>query len=138
MVVFPPVSMSILPQNSGYIWHVLCTTGCVVAMLKKMFMILLKLQFVSLLFFCPFSCSYTDMRDSTRTLNRCLNVRQKVEFCSGELCVQTGSTSTTCRLSQNDQPVEGFCFRKTHLQPRRSSLHWVKKFCFLNIVSSED
>ena len=39
----------------------------------KNFMKLLKLQLVSLPFICPFSCSYTDMRNSTRTLVRCLN-----------------------------------------------------------------
>ena len=59
----------------------------------KKFMILLKLQFVSLLFFCPFSCSSTDMRDSTRTLNRCWNVC--LQKSSGGLCVQTGSTGST-------------------------------------------
>ena len=36
-------------------------------------MLLIKLQLVSLLFFCPFPCSYTDMQNSTRTPIRCLN-----------------------------------------------------------------
>ena len=61
--------MSTLVQNSG---DNRSTTGVVVALLfseKKLFIILLKLELVSLLFFfCPSPFSYTDMRNSTRIL----------------------------------------------------------------------
>ena len=66
-------------------------------------MILIKRQLVSLLFSCPFSRSYTDMRNSTRTLeSHCLRllfcalvksrggVQVMVDLCSEGLCVQTG------------------------------------------------
>ena len=136
MVFFFPVPMSTPAHNDGDNRQLLQTTGFAVAMLflKKMFMWLLKLQLVSLLFFCPFSSSYIDMRNSTRTLIRCLNngdplcastllrargVKRRLPGDDGSLLRRTLHTDwknwTTYRRKNNQWKV--FCSCNFHLQP---------------------
>ena len=93
VVIFSTVPMSTIAQNGSNNRQLVWTTGFVEAVFFRIFfMILIKIQLVSVLFFYPFFYFYINMRDSTRTFNRCLIVRRQKEFGSGGLCARTGLT----------------------------------------------
>ena len=98
---------------------------------KKMFNILLKLQLVSLLFFLPVFLLYTDMRDSTKILNRCLNVRRHMKILLRRtLRADWINYNWTHQLDRLDPLKDVVSEKKIIYNLKSSCLHWVQMFLF--------